>query len=244
MATICTDAYKREIHAAMEKAGGKTAEAARALGITTEELSRHIHHHDDLKYRWATKYKEIQPPPQAVIEMHRPQIQRLKGQEAAEALEIEDRKLRLNCARVGIEGKALELYLSLGAFQRDQYGSKTLDMMAGGINKQFLETLVEVSKINDRLSSDWREMDMEEEQMLREDRSRQQAHLVQLYDKAVQAMLVLAKVQAMKSEKDGGPKSNKPGFSPLLIRADGDIHVQEIREVRSEVKHEPPPEQG
>jgi hypothetical protein len=228
MAVKVTEEHKRDIHAAMEQVGGKTAEAAKILGLTTEELSRRIHHHMDLKMRWATAYREVKAPGDAVA-IHRPTMPTLSTEEEeSKAFEKENRLVSKGLDGIGLTPAARDLALALGALQKRHYQS-CLDMLGGGITKQFIEVMAEVQRITDRLNdeTDVAAEDPQIQLMLREDRGRLLDCMQKFYDKANAHMLAKAKEQALKESAKGGGKGNKPGFAPLLMKADNvTIHEQ------------------
>lgn len=221
MAVVVTEELKREIHAAMEAAGGKTSVAAEVLGITTEQLSSIIHRHRDLKLKWATSYKET-PPPSEAVTIHRPELppMTLEEQEIAAAIEKEDNALRRSLKAMGVTDEQARGAAAMSVFQKQHYGS-AIAMMGGGILKQFLATQAEAAAVAKRLNDPVEEAELKENLPLYIALLEHYRGLLdilnKLYDRANQAALTQAKVRALLGSKDGegGPKRAKPGFAPL-----------------------------
>jgi hypothetical protein len=223
MAVVVTEELKREIHAAMEAAGGKTSVAAEVLGITTEQLSSIIHRHKELKLKWATSYKET-PPPSEAVTIHRPELPlTLEEQEIAAAIEKEDLALRRSLKAMGVTDEQARGAAAMSVFQRQHYGS-AIAMMGGGILKQFLATQAEAAEVAKRLN-DPADVELRENLPLYIALLEHYRGLLdimnKLYDRANQAALTQAKVRALLGGgNDKGPKRAKPGFAPLTVDAD------------------------
>lgn len=214
------------IHAALEASGGRQREAARALGISTLSLAARLRSEESLRKRWVLK--ETGTPGEA-SDVHRPaamvvvngeKMLAADAEALAKAAEEEDVAVRKGLLAIGVSGKGLEVALSLQKLQRRHFQS-CLDMLGGGITKQFLTVMAEVEKIDTALED--AALPMEEKIMLREDRARLLDIMGKFYDKASRSSLIKAMIEEKKKGKNGQGKS-KPGFGVLVKGDNVEIH--------------------
>jgi hypothetical protein len=92
-----------------------------------------------------------------------------------------------------------------------------IDLLGGGMVKQYLEICNEVKRITDMLVVG--DLPPEQYDVLRKDRQALLEVVIRMYDRAVSAALVGAKVEFLRKHgttgSGGGMKRAKPGFSPL-----------------------------
>lgn len=221
-----TEALTRQIHAAMEAAGGSASQAAELLGMERRKLYDFIHNNADLKARWGTSKEEVTPPSEAVT-LHRPALPlREEAEEIAKAVEAEDAAMRKGLASIGVRGGALDMAVALQEFHSKHFG-RAIEMLGGGISKQFLDLMSEVERISNTLNDPTAVLEPEREMMLREDRSRLLDLMGKFFDKLNQAVVTQAKVRAIQNAKEGKGKPGKPGFSPLVAVHGNNVTINE-----------------
>lgn len=219
-----------KIHEAMEAAHGNSTVAAAMLGVDKEDLWNAIKNFPSLRERWFTNEKRGGLPGSPEI-IHRP----LESDKAlARAIAKEDRMVAAGLKDMGLSDEASKLAMALQKFQGQHY-KRALEMLGGGITKQFLDVMVEIQAITHRLSNEIG-LSPQQEAMLREDRSRLLAVMNAFYDRANKAALTQAVIKNKLGAGKGGSKA-KPGFTPLVMKVEGDVHVTEPKPTEEE--HEP-----
>jgi Bacterial regulatory protein, Fis family len=209
------------IHAAMEECDGDIARAARILHITGPALRSKLQCNSALKLRWLSTKVEPAPAP---AEIHRPELPAGEPddilKEDARALLKEDALVRSGIESIGVTGKELELAVNLQKFHRAQFRN-VLNLLGGGLAKQFIEIMQEVRHITELLSNVAEspvrsETSVDYEGILRKDRATLIGLMNGMYDRALQATLVAAKIAALRGGKspDGRP-ARSPGFGQM-----------------------------
>jgi hypothetical protein len=221
-----TPEYKARINAAMEKLQGNMADAAKELGdITPKKLNGIIQGHQDLRERWKPGLKRLRVSgkdtrttlePGLASEIHREAaVPSSEEYAVAEALAREHSSLRKGFRSMGFEGDTLEMAMALQDFHRKHFRN-VIDLLGGGMVKQYLEICNEVKKITEIINEENRNLPPEMYDVLRKDRQGLLDTIIQMYDRAVQAALVGAKIEFLrKNGTASGKKSGKPGFAPL-----------------------------
>jgi hypothetical protein len=224
-----TEELKKQIHAAMEAANGKTADAARLLGMPLRNLMNFVHGNKDLKARWATSTTEVKPPNELAV-LGRPAFPveetnegiMASDDEVAAAVEREDSQVRRGLDAMGVKGGTLEMAMALQKFQRAHF-SRAIEMLGGGMTRQSLALMVEIDTITDTLNDPTGGLAPARELMLREDRARLLETLGKFFDRANAAVLIQAKVKAIQHKKE---KPNKPkGFLAIQAQSGSSVNV-------------------
>ncbi len=212
-----TDELFNQIHEAMQAAGGNAPKAAEILGCPSKKLYNWIHHTPELKAVW-TRKSQIERPPGVEIEIHRPvPPPKTRDQAIAEALGKEDLSIKKGLSAIGVTGAALDLAVALQQLHQRHFQS-TIEMLGGGVTKQFIECQAEVEAITRRINAD---PPPENEGLLRMDRQKLMELMLKFYSAANGAVLTQAKVKQMSSASHGNARAGKPGFAPLIaIKAD------------------------
>jgi transposase-like protein len=233
---MITPDEKARIHAALEKTGGDYGAAAEIIGIERGQLSAIIHNNKDLKLRWTTP-REFTTPPSDAVTISRPVIPTAapapalpSDEEIARAIEREDALVRKGMEAIGVTGPKLDTALALQKFHQKHF-QRAIELLGGGITKQFIDLMSEVESINKELAG---VLTPQRELLLREDRSRLLDLMNKFYDRANQAVLTQAKVEVLKKQAKegagGGKKTGKPGFAPLVaVKAEGNVTITETK---------------
>ena len=210
-----------EVKAALTRTGN-VGEAAELLGCTEKALQSRIKRSKEL-----TKF--MQPQKEEADTLHRKdnlQTPLTEKQAIAEAMDAEDAALKKGLKSIGLGGPGLKEAMALQAFHNTQF-QKSYEMIGGGITKMFFDLKAEVSAINERLSDGG--MDIEEENMLRSDRSRLLEQLGKTYDRSLKAAMTQAVINHRLSDKGRSGPSSKPGFQPITnniaIKTDGNVSL-------------------
>lgn len=222
-----TAELERQINAAMERTGGDVGQAACLLSMERSKLHNFIHNNKGLKLRWSTSKKDTPPPSQAVA-IHRPAVMPvlpdapdlLSDQEIAKALAAEDAAVRRGLTAMGIKDEALMMAVACQQFQNKHF-ARAIEILGGGIVKQFLDNLVEIDGITARLHGSCAEtadLDgrMQMEITLRQDRAALQAINSKLFEQINKASLTQAIIKAKLSGSKPGERPAKPGFAPII----------------------------
>jgi hypothetical protein len=188
---------------------GDFSAAAASLSTTTEYFRKLVSAEPALRMRWLEAPKA--PPVSAIL--NRPD-----DVAVAEAIQREENALKKGVDGLGLSNRGKDLAVSCQRFYRNNF-REVIKITGGGITKAFLEALVEIEKINEKLE---RIGDLPEEKqvamegILREDRSRLLEFIYKASAKVDQGVLIQAKIQKMFSEGGrGGRGDGKPGFTPL-----------------------------
>jgi hypothetical protein len=155
--------------------------------------------------------------PGEASDIHRePQLPDKQEVILADALRREHIDLRKGFEKMGFSGDTLELAMSLQEFHRKHFRN-VIDLLGGGMVKQYLEICNEVKKITEIISAADYNLPPEFYDVLRKDRQGLLDTIIKMYDRAVQAALVGAKVEYMRKHGADviGGRKNKPGFGPL-----------------------------
>lgn len=215
----------------MEAAEGRSIDAAKALGMEEQKLWNCINKNPELQARWSKTYGGVTPPGDEVAlsrpmmpELVEPQDMILANEiDLAAAMEREDKLVRKGLDAMGIKGAALDLATALQKFQRRHF-TQAMEIVGGGVVKQYLDLMVEIQKINASLDDPEAELEPQEELMLREDRSRLLAMQIKIYEQVQQAVVIQAKVKAIKGENK---KSGKPkGFLAIQAQTGSNVSVR------------------
>jgi len=221
------------IHAAMETASGNLGVAAKSLGMTTLKLKDLILADDGLKQRWRISGLRGSGSPGEHSVIHRPpappmvdgkSVSSEEAQKIAKALEEEDAAVRSGLLKMGVSGTGLEMVLAMQQVQRKHF-ARCIEMVGGGITKQAIDIMLEVEKINNRLSDS--AVPLDEQAMLREDRRGLLDILGKYKDKVDKSALIQAMVKKVEADVKGGGKGSrhgKPGFGVLVQGERVEIH--------------------
>ena len=212
---------ERETHEALVKHKGGIRAAAAELNIPRDTLKSRIQINKNLRLRWRTPIKPTpqpgeasaisRPPPTTATDVDEEGV--LKSDEAiAAALVRENRKIEKGLTKMGLTKSECDLGIALQEFQGRHFGN-ALQLMGGGMTKQFLRVMVEIDKIDRRLEDGGEEgfpLTPAQETMLREDRRGLLEIMSKFSDKLGGIALTQAKVYQMTKGKDKD-KSKKPG---------------------------------
>lgn len=213
-----------EVKAALTR-GGSVSEAAELLGCTEVALRKRIKRSSAL-----VKFTEPQQEADTLHRKDNPKTILTEETAIAKAMDAEDASLKKGLKSIGLSGAGLKEAVALQAFHNTQF-QKSYEMIGGGITKMFFDLKAEVSLINERLCDGG--MDIEEENMLRSDRSRLLEQLGKTYDRSLKAAMTQAVINHRLSDKAHSGPSVKPGFSPITnniaIKTDGDVSVIEAK---------------
>lgn len=211
-----------EVKAALTRAGN-VSEAAELLGCTEVALRKRIK-------RSSALVKFTEPQQAEADTLHRkdnPKTLLTEETAIAEAMNAEDAALKKGLKSIGLSGAALKEAVALQAFHNTQF-QKSYEMIGGGITKMFFDLKSEVTIINERLYEGG--MDIEEENMLRSDRSRLLEQLGKTYDRSLKAAMTQAVINHRLSERAHQGPTTKPGFAPITqlvaIKTDGDVSIE------------------
>lgn len=207
-----------EIHEALEKTGGLVAEAAAILGMTTSAVRLRIKASESLQSRW-----NVSKPPEHTIAtaLHRPSMSAEKptlprDSDVAEALNREQATLGASLKQ--IKAKDVNFAVALQNFQRQNYRG-IVEMVSGGIAKQYLDIMTRLDEIDSRLNRTEEDgkLPLAEEMMLRNDRVQLLGILDKFKTTIDKSVLIAAKVRAMSESGNNNGKGapRKPGFKPL-----------------------------
>ena len=210
-----------DVKAALTR-GGTIGGAAELIGCTEKSLAARIKKSKEL-----TEFLKPQTEADVLHRKDEKLTPYVEEQAISKAIEAEDASLKKGLKSIGLSGPALKEAVALQAFHNQQF-QKSYEMIGGGITKMFFELKSEVSKINERLESGG--IEIEEENMLRADRSRLLDQLGRTYDRSLKAAMTQAVINHRLSEnKQQGP-SAKPGFAPIqnniAIKAEGGVTVE------------------
>ena len=208
--------------------------AAKLLGITYGCLRSQVHSDPDLRSRHtrankgkkgaAAEAKSIDAPsvPDDMSDLGRKQeLDRVAGEalltekRVAEALIAEDSNLKEGLGAIGLSPQAMRSAEALQKFHNTHF-TKSVEIIGGGMTKTFVEIMSEVEGINSRLEEGG--LTLEEEQMLRQDRSRLLEIQGRTYDRSLKASMTQAVIQQKLADagEGGAAKRGKPGFAPIV----------------------------
>lgn len=219
---MITAERETQIHAAMEQAGGVASEAARLLGIPSRDLNTILWNNKTLRLRWTSAGKEEQAPTEAVT-IHRPTIPVLKeDEEVADAMTQEDKLVKSGLEAIGLKPKALNVAMALQKYHNKHF-AKSLEMIGGGITKQFIDLMMEVDELTTKINSGT--VSEAKEMILREDRAKLLDLMSKFYDRANQAAITQAKIEAIRNAKRN-PQTQKPrGFLAIQAQSGSTVNV-------------------
>jgi hypothetical protein len=215
-----TEELERKIHGALEMVDGSVAQAAVLLDVDAKELHNAIAGNKNLRVRWKTGAQPIQPPGDAVV-IHRDILPLEPSEDGilmderkiAEAIEAEDAAVKKGLSTMGVDESMLNLSVAFRDFTRKHFNS-ALQVISGGIVRQYLDTVGEINRITAKLKDGNCEdkITPAQELMLREDRSRLQEFSQKLYKEILKSVLIAAKVKALQSKGkgNGGAGPEKP----------------------------------
>jgi hypothetical protein len=196
------------VNQALLEANGNFDGAAAVLSLPVATLREYVKARPALGARWLAN--QSPPPPLSIIS-------RDADLALSEAFQREEKALAEGVAALNLSARAKSLSAALHNFNRKS-GRMLLDLTNGGIGKTFLETLVEIEKLNvklERIEDVPPEQRLAMESIWREDRSRLLDYVIKASTKVDQGILVQAKIQKMFGEESKGRQHGKPGFSPL-----------------------------
>ena len=222
-----TDEVEKVTNEAMIQAGGKVSIAADLLKITKQQLKDRLRFNKNLKAAWWKEKKVVTAPSEAVTvnresfdppaEISDEELVLKSDEELAAALQREDASIRKGLESMGVKGDELNMAVALKDFAGKHFGT-CLQLTGGGITKQFLQVMVQIQKIDERLEDRSGEfaLTLPEEIMLREDRSRLLMIMSQFSDRVNSSALTQAKIWVMKNGKKNNKPDNRPkGFLKL-----------------------------
>jgi hypothetical protein len=214
------------LHTTMEQCGGNAVKAAEALGVTQNKVYNSLHKNPWLRARWTRSKENLKDPDQMAVAIYRP-VDPVPASEAEAARRAEE-QVKAGFQALGLSGAALDSALAIQRSAGRQIKS-WMELMAGGIVKQFLEIETEIKVITDRLNSKGNPIDIKTETMLRDDRKALLELRARYYDRAVKAQvnLALLKLKAQRGE-GGGKKHAQPGFKPLAKTGDAEEQPIEV----------------
>ena len=166
--------------------------------------------------------KEIdQPVSQDMVELGRKQQSQasdseilLPEKQVSEALSREDENLKDGLTAIGLSPQATKSAEALQKFHNTHF-TKAVEIIGGGMTKTFVEIMACIDDINSRLEDGG--LTLEEEQMLRQDRSRLLEIQGRTYDRSLKAAMTQDVIAQKLSEGGKGEESRgKPGFRPIV----------------------------
>ncbi len=187
-----------------------------------------IHKDPELRAKYSRKKGRVKeakdidkPQSQDMVELGREQQAKakegevlLQDQQVAEALKKEDENLKDGLTSIGLSPLAVKSADALHKFHNTHF-TKAVEIIGGGMTKTFVEIMASIQEITDRLDDGG--LTLEEEQMLRQDRSRLLEIQGRTYDRALKASMTQAVIQHKLQENTGGEQSRgKPGFRPIV----------------------------
>ncbi len=170
----------------------------------------------------AQESKEIdQPANQSMVELGRQQAVKasegevlLQDRQVAEALKKEDENLKDGLTNIGLSPLAVKSANALHKFHNTHF-TKAVEIIGGGMTKTFVEIMACIDDINDRLEGGG--LTLEEEQMLRQDRSRLLEIQGRTYDRSLKAAMTQAVIQhKLQDNAESTAPRGKPGFRPIM----------------------------
>jgi hypothetical protein len=212
-----------QLHKALELSNGKYSDAAKLLGVTTDDLKTRVHGSPELKRRWAHKKgeKEAAAPSEGVA-INRPlSVVRvpdnpeglLSPEEMAKLLEKEDKLVREGLEAIGLRGEAQQLAVALHKFHGAHYKT-SLEMLGGGMTKLYFDLYAEWKDITEKLRTS---TDLNEQLILRKDRATITEAMQRVFDRATKAALTAAVVKfKTQGNTEPGMKPAKPGWEPAI----------------------------
>lgn len=229
--TSISPELKSKIDSAIRETGSMRR-AAELLGLTYGGLRGMVHKDPELRARYTKPNKgkkgaakeaaRLDEPVSAdLVELGREQDIKPVGGEVlitdkrvSEALAREDANLSEGLEAIGLSPSAVKSAQALQEFHGTHF-TKAIEIIGGGMTKTFVEIMAEVNHLNARLEEGG--LTLEEEQMLRQDRSRLLEIQGRTYDRAQKAAMTQAVIKHKLSEtSEGGAKRGKPGFSPIV----------------------------
>ena len=211
----------KQVHIAFDQA--KTIKGVCTLMDVSPETVKHwLLNHPELK-----SYLKNVPVMDEADVMSRPALPTVvrptstpeaSQQKTLAAIEAEKRKLKQGFESIGITGAAADEAAAFNNFGKHHF-EEIRNFMSGGICKTYSDILQEVKDLRGRLKRGG--MELEEEQMVRESLSVMLKLALEHYDRANDAVKIAAMVKAAKE------KAKKPGFSSVMIRAEGNVSVAE-----------------
>lgn len=211
------------------KEAGSMQGAAKLLGLSYSGLRSLVQKDPELRAKYtrprkskAQESKELDDPvDQDMVELGR--IQHIKQSNAeallqdkqvSEALTKENENLKEGLTSIGLSPLAIKSAESLQKFHNTHF-TRAVEIIGGGMTKTFVEIMACIDDINVRLEEGG--MTLEEEQMLRQDRSRLLEIQGRTYDRSLKASMTQAVIQHKLSEgSPDKPSRGKPGFRPII----------------------------
>lgn len=225
---------------------GSLKNAAELLGMNYNTLRSHVAQDPELKSKHTKPRKGRKGAKEAAkridepVSQDNPELGRkqdtgsitgevlLSDKRVAEALTVEDKSLKDGLSSMGLSPSAVKSAEALQKFHNTHF-TKAIEIVGGGMTKTFVEIMAEINHINARLEDGG--LTLEEETMLRQDRSRLLEIQGRTYDRAQKAAMTQAIIQHKLSESDNSAatKRGKPGFQPIVnaikIEAEGNVKV-------------------
>lgn len=211
------------------KEAGSMQGAAKLLGLSYGGLRGLVHKDPELRAKYtrprkskAQEANELDDPvDQNMVELGRLQNVKsskeevlLQERQVAEALTKEDENLKTGLTSIGLSPLAIKSAEALQKFHNTHF-TRAVEIIGGGMTKTFVEIMACIDDINARLEEGG--MTLEEEQMLRQDRSRLLEIQGRTYDRSLKASMTQAVIQYKLSESsDNQASRGKPGFRPII----------------------------
>lgn len=200
--------------------------AAKDLGLTRKQLYNRLRS-KHFKGIWGPERGGTKIPltiPGEATEIHRPPMQ-LNGAPPAtiltpeaveEMIQKEDALVRAGLDKIGLSSDSAELASSLQKFHRRHFRS-VIDLMGGGMAKQFVELMAEAEKVQKQIED---KANIDSLKTLCSYRLGILEQMNQMYDRAVKASLIGAKVAQLQNSNDPDrKKKQRPGFQELRSAA-------------------------
>lgn len=218
----------KQYHVALDQSGGSVAGAAALLGVDNAAVRSAIKNHPEL----ASYTDKAQPPTEEEV-MARERVKPLeiarttKGgvmDETAAVKALED-KFRNALKRIKVDEGEIDHIVALQAIGGAHF-NQLRQFHGGSMLDLFLSLRREFNKLTKDLQDGFE--DPEFEKIIREDRGRIMAAMIQVGDRLDKSVEISTLVEAKKAEKTNGKKGGKPGFSPLVaVKVDGNVTVTE-----------------
>lgn len=239
--TVTVD-FIRKVHTILEACNGNLKDAATILNLRDEQMKGIIEDHPELKSylpgaRPINKAEAISRPP-LVTPVTQEEL------EIADAMRKAELEMENSLAAIGCKPNAVKQAMAFQKFGVLHFKGMR-HMIGGGIAKLYTDLFVEREVLIEEIKAVGGG-DNERERILREDLSRLNDHIIKVYDRALEAWRIQAKIDAAKAEaKEKASKLKHqvgPAFSPLATeppKKRGRPPVLEAVEIGAQTDAEP-----
>ncbi len=224
-----TATIRQDIHAAMEKTGGHSRQAALLLGIKKQQFDWWLYNDPELRLKWVGRSKtgrrksKVLPPPKAVVIHRPPPVDEMA--ENASAIAKEDALVKQGVEALGIDQARIAMVESWRQLHGRHYKS-CLDLVSGGITHQFIDTSFDIKKLTediDRIASTGDPLQQNREAMLRQDRQKLLEIQGRMHDQVRKGVIDKATIEY---KLNAGKKKKQPGYLAIQAQAGSTVQVK------------------